>query len=61
MGFGPVLLSTSPHNVIRIDRNSNFRIKRILKGTIATQIFFEVLLLWCCTAQCVILVKVILF
>ena len=47
MVFGPVLISMSPHNIIRIDKNGNFRIKRILKRSIPTQIFLDVLLLLC--------------
>ena len=55
--FGPGLISTLPHNIIRIDKNGNFRIKRILKRSIPTLIFFEVLLLLYSTAQSVIISK----
>ena len=51
MVFGPGLILTSPHNIIRIDNNGNFIIKRILKRSIPTLIFFEVLLLLCSTVH----------
>ena len=51
MVFGPGLISTLPHNIIRIDKDSNFRIKRISKRSMPTLIFFEVLLLLCGTTQ----------
>ena len=51
------LASTSPHNMIRIDNNRNFRIKRILKRSIPTVTLFEVLLLLCSAAQDVIISK----
>ena len=54
MVFGPGLILTSPHNIIRIDKNVNFRFKRILKRSIPTLMFFEVLLLLCSTAHSVI-------
>ena len=57
MVFGPGLISTSPHNIIRIDSNGNFRIKRILKRSIPTLVLFEVLLLLCSAAQSVIISK----
>ena len=57
MVFGPGLISTSPHNIIRINKNGNSRIKRILKRSIPTLMFFEVLLLLCCTTQSVIISK----
>ena len=53
MVFGPGLILTSPHNIIRVDNNGNFIIKRILKRSIPTLIFFEVLLLLCSTVQIV--------
>ena len=57
MVFGPGLISTSPHSIIRVDKNSNCRIKRILKRSIPTLIFFEVLLLLCSTTQSVVISK----
>ena len=54
MVFGAGLISMSPHNIIRIDKNCNFRFKRILKRSIPTLMFFEVLLLYFSTAHIVI-------
>ena len=57
MVFGPGSISTSLHNIIRIDNNGNFRIKRILRRSIPILIFFDVFLLLCGTAQSVIISK----
>ena len=57
MSFGPGLISTSPDNIIRIDKNCDFRIKSILKRSIPTLILFYVLLLFCSTTQSIIISK----
>ena len=57
MVFWSELVSTSLHNIIRKDKNGNFRIKRMLKRSIPALIFFEVLRIMCSTAQNVIISK----
>ena len=57
MAFAPGLISTSPHDIIKIYKNDNLRIKRMLKRSIPTLICFEVLPLLCSTSQNVIIDK----
>ena len=57
MVFGPGSISTSLHNIFRIDNNGNFRIKRILRRCITILIFFDVFLLLRSTTQSVIISK----
>ena len=51
------LISTSPHNIITINNNGNFRKKRILKRSIPTLRLFEVFPFLCHAAQGVIISK----